>query len=123
MKFLTCTILIILFSFLVCLYFPWWSIAIVAFIIPILIPQTHLASFISGFVALFLLWGIMSLWISTSNGNILAHRVSLLMFKADSPYLLVFVTALIGAVVAGFAALTGSFLRKEKTVKRKTEVL
>lgn len=123
MKFVTTTILIILFSFLVCLYFPWWSISIVAFIIPILIPQGHLASFISGFVALFLLWGIMSLWISISNGNILAHRVSLLIFKADNPYLLIIVTALIGAMVAGFAALTGSFLRKEKVGLKKSKTL
>jgi hypothetical protein len=123
MKFLTTTILIILFSFLVCLYFPWWSIAIVAFIIPILIPQGHLASFISGFVAIFLLWGIMSLWISINNGNILANRVSLLVFKADNPYLLIIVTALIGAMVAGFAALTGSFLRKEKIIMKKSEIL
>jgi hypothetical protein len=122
MKFLTSTVLIILFSFLVCLYFPWWSIAIVAFIIPVLIPQGHLASFISGFVALFLLWGILSLWISISNGNILAHRVSLLIFKANNPYLLIFVTGLIGALVAGFAALTGSFLRKEKIATRKTKI-
>jgi hypothetical protein len=123
MKFLANTILIILFSFLVCLYFPWWSIAIVAFIIPVLIPQGHLASFISGFVAIFLLWGIMSLWISINNGNILANRVSLLVFKADNPYLLIIVTALIGAMVAGFAALTGSFLRKEKIIMKKSEIL
>jgi hypothetical protein len=116
MKFLLTTILIILFSFLSCLYFDWWSIAIVAFIIPVLIPQSHLASFISGFIALFFLWGFLSLWISISNGHILAHRVSLLIFKTDSPYLLIIVTALIGALVAGFAALTGSFLRKEQTV-------
>ena len=93
-----------------------------AFIIPVLIPQGHLASFISGFVALFLLWGILSLWISISNGNILAHRVSLLIFKADNSYLLIFVTGLIGALVAGFAALTGSFLRKEKIATRKTKI-
>jgi len=111
MKFFLNTILILLFSFLSCLYFPWWSIAIVAFIIPVIIPQGHLASFISGFVGLFLLWGLLSLWISVSNDHILAHRVSLLIFKTDSPSLLIFVTGLIGAMVAGFAALTGSFLR------------
>lgn len=113
MKFLANTILILLFSFLACLYFPWWSIAVVAFIISLLIPQGHLASFVSGFTALFLLWGILSLYISLSNHHILAHRVSLLIFKTDSPYLLIFVTALIGAMVAGFAALTGSFLTKK----------
>jgi hypothetical protein len=117
MKFLLATIIIILFSFLACLYFPWWSIAIVAFMISILIPQKPLASFISGFAGLFLLWGFLSLWISISNDHILAHRVSLLIFKTDSPYLLIIVTALIGAMVAGFAALTGSFLRKEKTIE------
>lgn len=117
MKFLTSTILIILFSFLSCLYFPWWSIAIVAFIISILIPQGQLASFFSGFVSIFLLWGFLSLWISIHNQHILAHRVSLLIFKTDSPYLLIVVTALLGALVAGFAALTGSLLRKEKRVE------
>ncbi len=113
MKFIVSAILIILFSFLACLYFPWWSIAIIAFIISILIQQGHLASFICGFISLFLLWGFLSFWISSENGNILAHRFSLLIFKTDSPLLLIGVTALIGSMVAGFAALTGSYFRKE----------
>jgi|SRR6185312_438835 len=117
MKVLLTIILIIVFSFLSCLYFPWWSIAIVAFIISVLIPQGQLASFICGFVSIFLLWGLLSLWISIKNEHILAHRVSLLIFKTDSPYLLIVVTALLGALVAGFAALTGSLLRREKTVE------
>ena len=115
MKFIVSTILIILFSFLSCLYFPWWSVGIVAFLFSIIIKQGHLASFICGFISLFLLWGFLSFWISFQNGHILAHRVSLLLFKTDSPFLLIGVTALIGAMVAGFAALTGSFVRKEKT--------
>lgn len=116
MKFTISTTLIILFSFLACLYFPWWSIGIVAFIISALIPQKNLTSFISGFVGLFLLWGFLSLWISVKNGHILAHRISLLIFKTDSPFLLIFVTALIGALVAGFAALAGSFVRTPKAM-------
>ena len=115
MKFIVSAILIILFSFLACLYFPWWTVGIVAFLVSILIRQKHLASFICGFVSLFLLWGSLSYWISLQNGHILAHRVSVLIFKTDSPFLLIFATALIGAMVAGFAALTGSFLRKEKS--------
>lgn len=117
MKPLFSIILIILFSFISCLYFPWWSIAIVAFIISVLIPQGQFASFVCGFVSLFLLWGFISLWISIKNEHILAHRVSLLIFKTDSPFLLIVVTALLGALVAGFAALTGSLLKKEKTIE------
>lgn len=117
MKFIVSAILIILFSFLSCLYFPWWSVAVVALFISVVIQQKHLLSFICGFVSLFLLWGFLSFWISMKNDDILAHRVSLLIFKVDSPNLLIFATALIGAMVAGFAALTGSYLRKEKTVE------
>ncbi len=117
MKFIVSSILIILFSFLAGLYFPWWAIAIVAFLVSIIIRQGHLASFICGFISLFLLWGFLSFWISLQNGNILAHRVSLLIFKTDSPFLLIFATALIGAMVAGFAALTGSFFKKEQPEK------
>lgn len=113
MKSVISTILIILFSFLACLYFPWWSIAIVAFIISALIPQGPLTSFFNGFIALFLLWGFLSLWISIQNGHILAHRVSLLIFKIDSPFLLIFITALIGALVGGFAALAASYIRNQ----------
>lgn len=117
MKFIVSAILIILFSFLACLYFPWWSVAVVAFLVSIIIQQGHLSSFVCGFISLFLLWGFLSFWISVENGNILAHRVSLLIFKTDSPFLLISVTALIGAMVAGFAALTGSYFRKENTVQ------
>lgn len=112
MKFLVALILILLFSFLAGLYFPWWSIAIVAFILSLLIPQKPWVSFLSGFLALFLLWGFLSVWISVSNGHILAHRVSLLIFKTDSPFLLILITTLIGALVAGFAALSASYIHE-----------
>jgi hypothetical protein len=112
MKFLVALILILLFSFLAGLYFPWWSIAIVAFILSLLIPQKPWVSFLSGFLALFLLWGFLSVWISVSNGHILAHRVSLLIFKTDSPFLLILITTVIGALVAGFAALSASYIHE-----------
>ena len=114
MKFIVSLLLIMLLSFAACLYFPWWSIAIVAFIVAALIPQGTGKSFFTGFLALFLLWGGLSFWISNNNDHILAHKVSLLILKIDSPYLLMLATVLIGGVVAGFAAMTGSFLRKKK---------
>ncbi|MDQ6890413.1 MAG: hypothetical protein M3Z56_09090, partial [Bacteroidota bacterium] len=114
MKFIISIILISLLSFAACLYFPWWSIAIVAFIVAALIPQGTGISFLTGFLALFLLWALLSFWISNNNDHILAHKVSLLILKIDSPYLLMLATALIGGIVAGLAALTASFLRKKK---------
>jgi hypothetical protein len=114
MKFLISLILIALLSFAVCLYLPWWSIAIAAFIVAVVIPQHPGKAFLAGFLALFFLWGALSYWISAKNENLLAHKISILILKMDSPYILMLATALIGALVAGFAALSGSFLRKRK---------
>ena len=111
MKFLVSLILMILLSFTACLFFPWWSIAIVAFIVAVLIPQPPGKSFLAGFVALFILWGGLAFWISSNNDHILAHRASLLLLKMDNPYLLVLITAFLGGLVAGFAAMSGSLLR------------
>ena len=107
-------LLIALLSFVACLYLPWWSIAIVAFIVAALIPQSAGMSFLTGFLALFILWGSLSFWISSGNEHILAHKVSLIFLKIDNPFLLMLATAIIGGIVAGFASLTASFLRKKK---------
>ena len=112
MKLIVSIILIMLLSFTACLYFPWWSIAIVAFIVTAIIPQSALMSFISGFFSILILWGALSFWISNNNRHILAHKVSLVILKVDNPYLLMLASALVGALVAGSAALAGSHLRK-----------
>lgn len=114
MKFFISFLLTILLSFAACLFLPWWSIAIAAFLVAALIPQKPFKAFLTGFIALFLLWGALSFWISNNNDHLLAHKVSQLILKMDNPYLLIFVTAFIGALVAGFAALAGSYLRKNK---------
>lgn len=114
MKFIISLILTALLSFAVCLFLPWWSIAIAAFVVAVIIPQRPGKSFLTGLVALFVLWGALSYWISNNNEHLLAHKVSLIVLKIDSPYMLMLATAVIGALVAGFAALSGSFLRKTK---------
>lgn len=114
MKFIVSLVLMALLSFVVCLYFPWWCIAFTCFIVALLIRQHPGMAFLCGFMALFLLWGGLSLWISNNNGHILAHKISLLILKTDEPYYLVLATALIGSLVGGFAALSGSFLAGKK---------
>lgn len=112
MKFIVSLLLIALLSFVVCLYMPWWSIAIVAFVVAAIVPQKPLASFFSGFLALFILWLGLTAWISSANGNVFAHKISMLILKMDNILVLMLVTAFIGALVAGFGALTGSFVRR-----------
>jgi hypothetical protein len=112
MKFFISLVLTALLSFAACLYLPWWSIAVAAFIVAVLIPQNPGKAFSTGFLALLLLWGGLSFWISSNNEHLLAHKISTLIIKADNPYYLIFATAFIGALVAGFAALCGSYVHK-----------
>jgi hypothetical protein len=112
MKFLVSILLIALLSFAVGLYLPWWSLALVAFLVAALIHQKAGRAFLSGFLALFLLWGIMAFIIDQRNQHILSTKIATLLPLAGSYILLIFITALIGGLVAGFAAMAGSYLKR-----------
>ena len=112
MKFFTSILLTALLSFATCLFLPWWIIAIAGFLVAFGIPQKAGLSFLTGFLALFFLWAGLSYWTSTANNHLLAHKISLLFLKVDNPLLLIFLTGLIGGLVAGFGSLTGRLTRK-----------
>lgn len=99
-------------SFTACLYLPWWSIAPACFIVALIMRLNVGVSFLAGFVSLFVLWFGMSWFISSANQDILAHRISLLIFKRDNPQSLMLLTAMIGAIVGGLGALSGGILSK-----------
>jgi hypothetical protein len=111
-KFLVTTLLIILLCFVCGLYLPWWTIAPVAFLVSLLIPQTPLWSFLAGFTALLLLWGGLALAADLANGSILSAKVAGILPLGGSSYALIVVTALVGALIGGGGALTAAFLRK-----------
>ena len=114
MKFFVSLLLIAFLSFVAGLFLPWWSIALVAFLVIAVISLSPGRAFLVGFLSIFLLWGIMSFVISQNNDHLLASKVSPLILKMDNAFLLILVTALIGGLVAGFAALTASFLRRKR---------
>ena len=118
MKFFAALFLTGLFAFALGGYLNWWSIAIASFVVAALIPQRPVMAWLSGFLGLFLLWGGMSFIINQNNGGVFATKIGLLLPLGGNVFLLMIVTALVGALVAGFAALSGSYLRKSKKVKR-----
>ena len=111
MKFLVAVILTALLAFVAGLFLPWWSIAIVALLIAILINQTAGISFLSGFLGVFLLWVLLSWWISMKNEGILATKIASVLPLGGSAFILILITGIIGGLVAGFAAMSGSYLR------------
>jgi hypothetical protein len=114
MKFIATVLLTAFLSYVGGLYLDWWIIAIVAFAVAMVLQQKPLHAFLSGFLALFLLWGTLAFVKDAANQHLLSAKISELLFKSPSHWLLIFVTALVGGLTAGFAALTASFTRKKK---------
>lgn len=111
MKFFITLMLTALLSFSWALFFPWWIIAVAAFIVTALIPQRRFTSFISAFLALFLLWGGQAVVTDLKNGHILSSKVAAILPFGGSYVVIILVTAFIGGLIAGLAALTATFLR------------
>ena len=109
MKFIISVVLIALLSFAAGLYLPWWSLAIAAFAVALLIPLKPWLSWLSGFLGVFLLWGILAIWIDMKNQHILSQKMAQLLPVGGSMFLLILLTAFVGGLVAGCAALTGSY--------------
>ncbi len=112
MKCVVSILLIALLSLVTGIFLPWWVISLAAALVGVLIPQRPIMAFLSGFVALFLLWGLMAWGIDSANGSILSQRIAQILPLDGSPFLLILVTGFVGALVGGMAALTGSYLKR-----------
>ena len=114
MKYILAILLTALLSFVMGLFLPWWSIAFAAFVVSLLIRQKPAMSFLSGFLGVFLLWEILAWWIDNRNDSILSQKIAQIIPLGGSVILLILLTSVTGALVGGFAALSGSFLRKKE---------
>lgn len=110
MKFLIQLILIAIAAFLLELFMPWWCIAIAAAAGGYALKSK--ANFLAGLLGIALLWLIKAWLLDSSSAAPLAERVAAI-FSLNKP-LLMLVTALIGGLVGGFAAMAGAALKKEK---------
>lgn len=111
MRFILATLLTGSLSFILGIHAPWWTIAIVAFVVALLVKQPIGLAFLSAFTAILFLWGGLAGFISLRNKGVLAQKIANLLPLQGSAFLLILVTALLGALVAGFAAMSGSSLR------------
>ncbi|HEX8333964.1 MAG TPA: hypothetical protein VF622_15195 [Segetibacter sp.] len=119
MKFIVSTILTALLGFAGALFFPWWIIAVTSFVVAVFIHQRAFAAYSAGFLGLFLLWGIHAFIIDIRNNSLLSTKVAQILPVGGSPINLIVITATIGGIISGFAALTGSYTRKSVGRKRK----
>jgi hypothetical protein len=114
MKFLSAVILTALLAFAAGLYgiLPWWSFAITSLVVAVTVHQKAGRAFLSGFTGLFLLWSILAFLKDSANDHLLASKVAQILPLGGSYIVLILVTGIVGGLVAGLAALTGSYIRQ-----------
>ena len=118
MKFLVALILTALLSFIAGIYIPlWWFFAAVALLVALLVHQKGSKAFFAGFLGLFFLWLVLAFWMDKANDGVLSVKIASLLPLGGSKWILIIVTAFIGGLVAGFAALSGSYLRSSGSKK------
>ena len=108
-------------SFAAGFYLPFWSAALVSFLVAVFIYQKPGMAYLSGFVSIFLLWGGLSFWIDAQNNSILSQKIASLFPLGGNGLLLILITAIVGAIIGGLSALSGSFLRKYYDEKKLEE--
>ena len=107
MKLLTTIVLTAILTYLLGMFLPWWSIAIAAFVVALLMKPSLGKAFLGGFLGVAIAWAIIAFWIDSSNDHILGAQISR-VFQLGSAVLLILITAVLGGLVGGFAALTGA---------------
>lgn len=111
MKFLVAIILTALLAFISGLFLPWWGIAVTSLLVGVIIHQKAGKAFLAGLLGVFLLWAGLAWWIDMKNNGVLSKKIALVLRLGGNGLLLILVTGFIGGLVAGFAAMSGSYLR------------
>ena len=109
MKFLVSTIMVALLSLAAGMFLPWWSIALAAFLVIFIIKLSPLPAFFSGFLGVFICWSLVALFRDIANEGVLSVKIAQIFPLGGSAALLIFITALVGGIVGGLAALTASY--------------
>lgn len=114
MKFLVTVILIALLCFAAEWLLPWWSIAVVTFVISHFAGHRPGRSFWSGFSSVGLCWLIAALWRDIPNNHILSTRMAALFHLPDY-MLFIVVTVFVGALIGGLSAWAGALLAAKRS--------
>jgi hypothetical protein len=114
MKFILSILLVGLVTYAIGIYgsLPWWSFVVTNLIIAIALPIKPIQSFIAGALGVGALWAGLAFGIDIANNHILSTKVAQILPLGGSYIALIFVTAIVGALLGGLASLTGSFVRK-----------
>ncbi len=117
MKFIIVTLAIAAVAFGVQLVLPWWSLALVAFLIGFVSNLSGWAALAAGFLGSGSVWALYAFLLNSGNNSLLSHKMAALFGVPSSALLMVPISALIAALLGGFAAAGGRNLKQLVTSK------
>ena|SRR5271154_4812155 len=113
MKFLIQVFATIILCFILQYFLPWWTMAIGAFGVGYFSKNKGYISFFCGLLSIGLLWLTMAFFIDVTTQSVLSQKVNNLLHVNA-----LLLTGIVGGLVGGFAALTGSVLGNLTTRSR-----
>ena len=108
---------IIIASFLLQMVLPWYVIVMISFAVCGLIGKTARIAFWAPFFAILLLWTGVALFKSLPNEHLLAKKVAE-MLGVQAWWIVLLVSVLLGALVAGISGISGYHFRKAVLTKK-----
>ena len=105
-------LILLVLSFITSFLLPWWVVPIVTFLAAYFMSSTSKLPFISGFSAVFLVWAFLAVLKSIPNDHILADKVVQLFPLPHNWIWVLIVTAVIGGLIGGMGALSGTLMKK-----------
>jgi hypothetical protein len=104
-------LIILIASFLLQLVLPWWVVIIISFLTCALLSKTGKIALWAPFFAILILWTAVALFKSIPNNHLMAARVAN-MLAVSSWWLVLTISALLGAFVAAISGYCGYHFRK-----------
>jgi hypothetical protein len=105
-------------GYVVTLFFPWWSVVIIAFVVGFSFKTKGWAAFLCGFAAMLVLWIGYATFMDFQNGAILSEKMANLFQLPESNYL-IYLTGFIGGLLGGMGSLTGQLFRETLVTEKK----
>ncbi len=92
-------------------YTPWWSSLIIIGLFTAIMNIPPVKALIFGAIILFVIWFTYAFYLNHQNEGILSARVGVL-FQGVGGFNLIIISGIIGAIIGGLSALTGSLFRR-----------
>jgi hypothetical protein len=113
MRFFVAIILIAILSAVAEYFLPWWTIAVVSFLVSLFAGFRPGRSFLLGFIGVGICWLVVALMHDIANQHILSTRMAAL-FHLPNYVLFIVVTVFLGALIGGLSACVGALFSPKR---------